>query len=50
MFGFWHEFWAIPTANMTYTRSQNYTNMMVRKHETRPFKVALVVVAFAIFL
>ena len=27
-----HEFWTISTANMTYTRLQNYTNMVVGKH------------------
>ena len=36
-------FWTIPTANMTYTRSQNYTNMAVDKHGIITFKVVLVV-------
>ena len=41
-----HEFWIIPTANlnMTYTRSQNYTNMVVGEHGIQAFEV--VVVAF----
>ena len=29
---------------MTYTRSQNYTNMVVGKHGIQTFKVAVVVV------
>ena len=33
IFELMHESWAIPTVNMTYTRSQNYTNMMVGEHE-----------------
>ena len=28
-----HEFGTILSANMTYTRSQNYTNMVVDKHD-----------------
>ena len=40
-------FWTIPTATMTYTRLQNYTNMMVGEHEIQTFKVAICrVVAF----
>ena len=27
-----HEFWTIPTANMTYTRSQTYTDVVVDEH------------------
>ena len=30
--GLKHEFWTIPTANMTYTSSQNYTNMVISEH------------------
>lgn len=33
IFELMHESWAIPTVNMTYTRSQNNTNMMVGEHE-----------------
>ena len=38
-----HEFWTIPTANMRYTRLQNYTNMVVGKHGIQTFKVVVVV-------
>ena len=27
-----HDFWTIPTADMMYTNSQNYTNMVVGEH------------------
>ena len=27
-----HDFWTIPTVNMTYTRLGTYTNMVVGKH------------------
>jgi hypothetical protein len=33
------EFWTIPTADVTYTRSQNYTNVMVGEHEIQTFEV-----------
>ena len=32
MFGFKNDFWTIPTVNMTYTKSQTHTNMVVDKH------------------
>ena len=31
---FMHEFRTIPTTNMMYTKSQNYTNVVVSKHES----------------
>jgi hypothetical protein len=37
-----HELRTIPTANMTYTRSQNYTNMMANEHGILTFEVVLV--------
>ena len=39
-----HEFWTIPTTDMTYIRLQNYTNMMVGKNGTQTFEVVVVVV------
>ena len=42
IFGFMHEFWTILTANMTYTKLQNYTNMLVGEHEIQTFKVMVV--------
>ena len=36
------DFWTIPTAAMTYTRSQNYTNIAVGKHGIQTFKVVVV--------
>ena len=33
IFGYMHGFFIILTANMTYTRSQNYTNTVVGKHD-----------------
>ena len=30
-----HEFWTIPTTNMTYTRSQNYTNILEYKQYSK---------------
>ena len=44
-----HEFWIISTVNMTYTRSQNYTNMMVGEHGMQTFEI-MVVVIFLMFL
>jgi hypothetical protein len=37
-----HGFWTIPTANMTHTTSQNYTNMMVDEHGIQIPKVVVV--------
>ena len=45
-----HEIWTIPTANMTYTRSQKYTNMVVGKHEIQTFKVMRVVAVMLLFV
>ena len=33
-----HEFWTISTANMAYTRSQTYTNMLVGEHGIQAFE------------
>ena len=33
-----HEFWTISTANMRYTRLQNYTRMVVGKHGIQAFE------------
>ena len=38
-----HEFWIVSSANMTYTTSKNYTNMMVDKHGIQTFKIVVVV-------
>ena len=38
-----HEFWTVPTANMTYTRSQNYTNTVAGEHGIQTFGVVVVV-------
>ena len=35
--------WTIPTTNMTYIGSQNYTNMVVGKGGIQTFKVVIVV-------
>ena len=37
IFGLVHEFWTIVAASMTYTRSRNYTNMMVGEHKIQTF-------------
>lgn len=29
-----HEFWTVPTVDMTYIRSQKHTNVLVCEHET----------------
>jgi len=42
------EFWTNPTVKMLYTRSQNYTNIMVGKHGIYIFKVVVVVVVVVI--
>ena len=40
----------MPTANLTYNKSQNYTNIMIGKHELQTFKVVVVVLlAFDVF-
>ena len=37
------EFWTILTTNMTFTRLQNYTNMVVDAHELQTFQVEVVI-------
>ena len=37
-----HEFWTISTIDMTYTRLQNYTNMVVGEHGIQTFKVGVI--------
>ena len=34
--------WKNPPANMMYTRSQNYTNMVIGKHGIQTFEVVVV--------
>ena len=47
MLGFMHELQTIQIVNMTYTRSQSYTNMMVDEHiRLQMFKVVVVVFFF----
>jgi hypothetical protein len=50
IFGFMHEFWTIPTTDMTNTRSQNYTNMMVGEHRTQKVKVMVVMLLLLMLL
>ena len=45
-----YEIWTIPTTNMTYTRSQNYKNMMVGEHGIKTFKVFVVVLLLLVLL
>ena len=45
-----HQFWTVPTVNMTYTRSQDYTNMVVDKHGIQTFKIVVVVLLFLLLL
>ena len=40
------EFWTIPIVNITYTRSQNCTNMVIGEHGIQTFKVVGVVMLF----
>ena len=42
--------WTLPTVNVMYTRSQNYTNMVVGEHGIQTFKVALVVLLLLLLL
>ena len=44
-----HEFWTILIANMTYTRLQNYTNIMVDEHGIQTFIVVVVACVFIIW-
>ena len=41
-----HEFWTNPIANMTYTRLQNYTIMVLGEHGIQTFEVVVVVSLF----
>ena len=41
--GLMHEIWTMSTANMTYNKSQNYTNIMIGKHRLQTFEVVVVV-------
>jgi hypothetical protein len=41
-----YESWTILTANMTYTRSQNYTNIVIGEHRVQDFEVVVVVLLF----
>ena len=51
MFGFMHEIWTIPTANVMYTRLQNYTNLMVGENAIQTFDgVVVLVVAFDVIV
>ena len=45
-----HEFWTIPTSNMTYTRTHNYTNMVGGEHGIQTFKVLVVMLLLLMFL
>ena len=44
-----HEFWTISTANMMYTRLQNYTKAVIDEHEMQTFE-DVVVVLFLLLL
>ena len=43
IFGFMHEFWEIPTANMTYSKSEKNSNMVVDEHGIQAFTVVVAV-------
>ena len=43
-----YELFIITTANETYTKSQNYTNMVIGKHGIQPFKNVIVVLLFVV--
>ena len=43
-----HVFWTIPTSNMTYTRVQTYTNMVVGEFGIQIFEVVVVVLLLLI--
>ena len=42
--------WTLPTVNVTYTRSQNYTNMVVGEYGIQTFEVVLVVLLLWLLL
>ena len=41
-----HEIWIVPSANMMYTRSKNYINLVIGEHKMQTFKVVVVVLLF----
>ena len=43
IFGFMHEFWTISTINVTCTRFQNHTNMVIDKHGMQTSELVVVV-------
>jgi hypothetical protein len=43
-------FWTTPTANMTYIKLQNHTNMVVGKHGIQTMEVVLVVLLLLLLL
>ena len=50
-----HEFWTIPSFNMPYTRSQNYTNMVISEHGVQTFeamviRLLLLMLSFDVFV
>ena len=45
-----HEFWTFPTANRMYTKSQNYTYIVVDEHGIHTFNVVVVVLLFCCFV
>jgi hypothetical protein len=45
-----YEFWRILTSNMTYTRLQKYTNLVVGEHEIQTFKVVTSVLLLLLLL
>ena len=45
-----HEFGSIPTANMMYTRSQYYQNLVVGRHGIHTFEIVVVVLLFDVFV
>ena len=50
IYEFMHGFWTIPTASMTYTRSQTCTNMVGGKHLIHTIKVMVVVLLLLLLL
>ena len=41
-----HQLWTIPTAIMMYTRSHNYTNLVVGEYGMQAIKVVVVLLLF----
>ena len=50
IFGILHDLWTILTANVTYTKSQNYTNMVIDKRGVQTLKVVVVVLELLLLL